>query len=154
MEKIKSLIIKYKELLLYFVFGVLTTGVNFVSYWVLERIFGNEGKIYLVTNAAAWLISVIFAYITNKLFVFESKSLKPKDILKEGSEFLAARIFSFALEEGGMWLLVDIIGMKKYAFTVLGINITGQLISKVILAVVVVIVNYIFSKFIIFKKDQ
>lgn len=154
MEKIKKLLIKYKELILYVIFGALTTGVNFISYFVLEKIFGNDGKVYLFTNAAAWLISVIFAYITNKLFVFESKNLKPAELAKEAGEFLSARIFSFFVEEGGMWLLVDAIGMKKIAFTVFGIEITGQLISKVILAVVVVVLNYVFSKFIIFKKKN
>ena len=154
MEKIKGLLNKYKELILYVFFGVMTTGVNFISYFGLEKIFGNDGKIYLFTNAAAWLISVIFAYITNKLFVFESKNLKPRELIKEAGEFLGARVLSFFIEEGGMWLLVDAIGMKKIAFTVLGIEITGQIISKVILAVVVVILNYIFSKFIIFKKKE
>lgn len=154
MKKIKQLFKKYRELILYVIFGALTTGVNFVSYWVLEHLFGNGGKIYLFTNAAAWLISVIFAYVTNKLFVFESKEITGKSLFKEASEFLGARIFSFLVEEGGMWLLVDISGMKKLLFTVLGIDITGQLISKVILAVIVVILNYVFSKFIVFRKKK
>lgn len=154
MEKIKTLFVKYKEIILYVVFGALTTLVNFVSYWVLEQVFGNQGKIYLFTNAAAWLISVIFAYVTNKLFVFESRNLKPGELVKEAGEFLGARVLSFFIEEGGMWLLVDAVGMKKYSFTVFGITVTGQLISKVILAVAVVILNYIFSKFVIFRKKD
>ena len=152
MKKIKELLVRYKELILYVIFGVLTTAVNFVSFWILERIFGSEGKIYLVTNAAAWLISVIFAYVTNKIFVFESKSLKPKDLVREASEFFGARVFSFFIEEGGMWLLVDIVGMKKYGFDIFGFEITGQFISKLIISVIVVVLNYVFSKFIIFKK--
>lgn len=154
MEKIKTLILKYKELILYVIFGALTTGVNFVSFWLLERIFGSDGKVYLFTNAAAWLISVIFAYVTNKTFVFESKRTDAKSLLKEAGEFLGARVFSFFIEEAGLWLLVDAIGLKKYSFSIVGIEITGQLISKVILAVVVVVLNYVFSKFIIFKKKK
>lgn len=154
MEKIKALFVKYREIILYVVFGALTTLVNFVSYWVLEQVFGNQGKTYLFTNAAAWLISVIFAYVTNKLFVFESRNLKPGELVKEAGEFLGARVLSFFIEEGGMWLLVDAVGMKKYSFTVFGITVTGQLISKVILAVAVVILNYIFSKFVIFRKKD
>lgn len=154
MEKIKTLILKYKELILYVIFGALTTGVNFVSFWLLERIFGSDGKVYLFTNAAAWLISVIFAYVTNKIFVFESKRADAKSLLKEAGEFLGARVFSFFIEEAGLWLLVDAIGLKKYSFSIVGIEITGQLISKVILAVVVVVLNYVFSKFIIFKKKK
>lgn len=154
MEKIKQLLKKYREIILYVIFGALTTGVNFVSYWVLEHIFGNGGKVYLFTNAAAWLISVVFAYVTNRIFVFESKKSGFKELFKEASEFVGARVFSFLVEEGGMWLLVDIIGMKKLLFSVFGIDITGQLISKVVLAVIVVILNYVFSKFVVFKKEK
>lgn len=152
MNKIKKLLIKYKELITYVVFGVLTTIVNFVCFWVLNRIFGDD--IYLVSNAAAWVVSVIFAYVTNKLWVFESKSWNIKTVAREAVEFFAARLFSFVVEEGGLWLFVDILGMGAFSFSALGLEITGQIIAKVILAVIVVILNYFFSKFIIFAKQK
>lgn len=152
MNKIKELFIKYKELITYVVFGVLTTLVNFVCFWVLNKIFGNH--IYLLNNAIAWIVSVIFAYVTNKLWVFESKSWNIKIVAREVVGFFAARLFSFGVEEGGLWLFVDILGMSKLSFTVLGFEVTGQLIAKVILAVIVVILNYFFSKFLIFTKKK
>ena len=71
MNRIKELLKKYEELILYVVFGGLTTVVNFVAFWLLNKLLGEE--IYLVNNVIAWFVSVIFAYVTNKLWVFESK---------------------------------------------------------------------------------
>mgnify|MGYP003435033057 CR=1 FL=1 len=78
MIKIKELIVKYKELLLYLIFGVLTTAVNFLAFWVFTKILGEE--LYLINNAIAWVVGVIFAFVTNKIFVFESKS-PPKNVI-------------------------------------------------------------------------
>lgn len=152
MKRIKDLFQKHKELLMYLIFGVLTTLVNFVAFAVFDVVLGAEN--YLISNAIAWIISVIFAYITNKLFVFESKSFALKVFAREFGEFLVARIFSFAVEEFGMWLFVDALGFKEFAMEILGISISGQMIAKVILAVIVVIMNYFFSKFIIFKNKK
>lgn len=153
MEKIKALYKKYEEVILYVVFGGLTTVVNFVSFWIFSQILGE--KLYLVTNVIAWFISVVFAYVTNKIWVFDSKSWAIKVLAKEVPEFFAARLFSLVVEEAGLWLFVDIMNFGEFSFTLLGFEITGQLIAKVILAVVVVILNYFFSKFIIFaKKDK
>ncbi|MCD7872704.1 MAG: GtrA family protein [Clostridiales bacterium] len=152
MNKIKELFAKYKEIITYVVFGALTTLVNFVVFWGANKIFGD--KYYLINNALAWIISVIFAYVTNKLWVFGSKSWAIKIVAKEALEFVAARLFSFVVEEGGLLLFVDVLGFSKYSFTVLGFKITGQLVAKVILAVIVVILNYFFSKFVIFRKEK
>ncbi|MCC8016122.1 MAG: GtrA family protein [Clostridiales bacterium] len=152
MNKIKELFAKYKEIITYVVFGALTTLVNFVMFWGANKIFGD--KYYLINNALAWIISVIFAYVTNKLWVFDSKSWAIKIVAKEALEFVAARLFSFVVEEGGLLLFVDVLGFSKYSFTVLGFEITGQLVAKVILAVIVVILNYFFSKFVIFRQEK
>lgn len=152
MNKIKELFIKYKELITYVIFGVLTTLVNFAAFWVLDKILGAH--LYLLSNAIAWVISVVFAYVTNKLWVFESKSWAFKIVLKESIEFVAARLFSFAIEEGGLLLFVDFLGFSKIDFEIFGYEFTGRLIAKVILAVIVVILNYFFSKFIIFAKKK
>ena len=146
----KKLFEKYKELITYVVFGVLTTLVNFVCFWLFNKILGD--KLYLLSNIIAWVISVIFAYVTNKLWVFESKSWKPSVIGREIPEFVGARVFSLLIEEGGLWLFVDVLNFDKFGFTLLGFDVTGKLIAKVVLAVIVVILNYIFSKLVIFKK--
>ena len=150
MMKIKDLLCKYKELITYVIFGGLTTLVNFVAFYVVTQVLGEE--LYLLNNAIAWVVSVVFAYVTNKLFVFESKSWNLKLVAKESVEFVGARIFSFLIEEGGMLLFVSVLGFGEISFNIFEFTITGQLIAKLILAVVVVIMNYFFSKFIIFRK--
>ncbi len=152
MNTLKNLIIKYKELIIYGVFGVGTTLVNFLTYKLFNMLLGVE--YYLLSNIIAWFVSVIFAYVTNKLFVFESKNWNIKVVAKEVPSFFAARVFSFLVEEAGLFLLVDILGMKKFGVDILGFTISGNMISKVILAVVVVVLNYFFSKFVVFRKKK
>lgn len=152
MNMIKNLIIKYKELIIYGVFGVCTTLVNFITYKLFNVILGE--KYYLMSNIVAWLVSVIFAYVTNKLFVFESKSWEIKLIAKEVSSFFAARIFSFVVEEAGLFLLVDVLKMKEMTIEISGIALGGNMIAKVFLAVIVVVLNYFFSKLVVFKKKE
>ncbi|MBQ4267842.1 MAG: GtrA family protein [Clostridia bacterium] len=149
---IKSLIIKYKELITYGIFGVATTVVDFVTFKLAGMVLGES--LYLLSNVIAWVVSVIFAYITNKLWVFESKSMKLEVVLKELLSFFAARGFSFIVSEAGLFLLVDAAGFSEYSLTVLGIGISGTMIAKILVAVVVVIINYFFSKLFIFKKDK
>lgn len=152
MKTIKNLITKYKELIIYGVFGVCTTLVNFLTYKLFNVLLGVD--FYLVSNIVAWFVSVVFAYVTNKLFVFESKSWKLKVVAKEVPSFFAARVFSFLVEEAGLFLLVDICKMKDFAFEVYGFTVSGNMISKVGLAAVVVVMNYFFSKFVIFRKKD
>lgn len=152
MNKIKELFKKYEELILYVVFGGLTTVVNFISFWAFNKILGED--LYLVSNIVAWFISVVFAYVTNKLWVFESKSWSFKVLVKEVPEFFLARVFSLAVEEAGLWLFIDKLGFDAFHFSVLGFEVTGKLIAKVVLAVIVVILNYFFSKFVIFAKKK
>lgn len=143
---------KIKELLLYVVFGVLTTAVNFVVFIALQKIIGKE--LYLINNAIAWVVAVAFAFVTNKLFVFESKSWKSKLIFKEILEFVVARLFSLGVEELGMFVFVDLLGFSSFSKIIMNYELTGETIAKIILAFIVVILNYFFSKFIIFKKKN
>ncbi len=152
MQKIKILLRKYREGILYILFGGLTTLVNFAVLKLCNMALGEE--IYLVSNVIAWLASVIFAYVTNKLFVFESKSWAPRLIAREMISFAGARVLSLGLEEVGLWILVDLCHMDRLTWTVFSIDIGGIMIAKLILAVVVVILNYIFSKLFIFKKNR
>ncbi len=151
MKKIKTLFIKYKEIITYIIFGVLTTLVNFFAFGLFTKMLGEE--LYLVNNAVAWVVGVVFAYITNKLFVFESKSWALKLVAKEMTGFLGARIFSFLVEEGGMFLFISVLGLGEKSLVVSGFTITGQFIVKILLAVIVVVLNYVFSKFFIFKRQ-
>ncbi len=133
---LKILIIKNKEIIKYLIFGILTTLVNILCFYILDKL---NIDIY-INNTTSWIVSVIFAFITNKLYVFESKSLDIKTIFKEGATFLGARIFSYFVDMGTIYLLFD------------GLRI-NKLISKVVSNIIVIIINYIFSKFIFKKKE-
>jgi putative flippase GtrA len=137
-ELIKQLYNKYKELIMYGIMGVLSTVINIVTFAICEKIFGINA---LVSNVIAWVVAVIFAYITNKLFVFESKSFKKDVLIKEIISFTSARLFSLLLEEVIIYVMIDLMNINS-------------LIVKVFSNIVVIIVNYIFSKLVIFKKKE
>ena len=137
-----------RETITYLTFGVLTTAVNYAVFAVFFYFLGKESA--LISNLFAFVIAVIFAYITNKLFVFQSKSWHPSVLKNEIPAFVAARLLSFGIEELGILLAADVFAINKTDF--LGIN--GMLYVKLALSVVVIIMNYFFSKFIIFKPKQ
>ena len=139
-----------KELVSYLVFGVLTTLVSIVIFEVANLILGQA--LYLLSNIISWIFAVTFAFVTNKLWVFESKSWTASVIKAEIIAFVAARLFSLLLEEAGLYLLIDIFSLGTFSSAIFGFTLTGTLISKLIMQVIVVVANYIFSKFIIFKK--
>lgn len=137
-----------KETITYIIFGALTTAVNYAVFWAGIELWGED--YHLLINAVAFILSAAFAYVTNKLFVFESKSWAFKVIAKEIPSFFSARLASFFFEEAGLLLFVDILKVgEKEIF-----GISGVMIVKLVLAVIVVIVNYILSKFLIFKKKK
>ncbi len=148
----KALYIKYKEFVLYAIFGVFTTVSNLLAFLLSTFLLGEE--LYLLNNAIAWITGVIVAFITNKIWVFKSKEWKLKVWTKEFAEFVSARLLSFAFEEVGMWFFVDVLAVSGFSFTVIGFTITDQMIIKLMLSIVVVILNYVFSKFVIFKKKK
>ena len=137
-EFLKKQYLKYKEIINYLIFGVLTTIVNFVVYIIFARLLHTNETI---SNAIAWIISVLFAYITNKIYVFDSKEKKLNRIIKEIIAFFGCRAFSGAVDIGSFYLLVNKMGVN-------------DIISKVLIAILVVILNYIFSKLLIFKKSN
>ena len=138
-KDIKDIYVEFKEIINYLVFGILATCVNFISYFIFARVFNIDE---VVSSGLSWFCSVVFAYTTNKIFVFDSKTKGKKALLKECVSFFAARIISGILCDVGTFAV-----MVK----VLHIN---DVISKIVTQVMVVIVNYIFSKFIVFKKDK
>ena len=139
MEKIKEQYFKYKEIINYLVFGGLATVVNFVTYFIVARLIGIDE---VLSSGISWFFSVLFAYITNKLFVFESKTDGIKAVLIEMGSFFLARIVAGILCDVGTFAL-----MVK----VFNIN---DLFAKIVTQVMVVIVNYVFSKLIIFRKKN
>ena len=119
---------------MYLVFGVLTTLVDWVAYRVLRL----SGLGYMFSNVAAWAVAVIFAFVTNKFMVFNSKSVDRLIIIKEFISFVGARVFSLLLQLAGIELMIDYANINEY-------------IAKAVMTVVVVVCNYVFSKLFIFK---
>ena len=152
MKKIKDFYNKHQEVLLYLFFGVLTTLVDTLVFWLFDSILGDG--LYLWSTLIAWALAALFAYFVNKLLVFESKSWDIHVVSKEALEFFGARVFSLGISELGMFLFVDVWSFKDIAFEIIGISINGNLIAKVIMSVIVIVLNYFFSKFIIFRKEK
>lgn len=137
---IKTIYLKYKELINYLIFGILTTIVSLVTYYLLVfTILDPSNPIQLqIANIISWITCVSFAYITNRIYVFESKN---KSILKEAIKFYSSRILSLIIDMGLMLLFV----------TILSIN---DKISKLIVQIVIIILNYILSKLLVFKNKE
>lgn len=137
MEKLWKKLIN-KETILYLVFGILTTVINIAVCGLLADIL--KWDIYL-SNTIAWILSVIFAFVTNKIFVFNSKTTDAKILLKETVSFLIARLISLGFDMLAVWLMVDLWGVNIW-------------IGKIISNIIVIIMNYIFSKLFIFNNKQ
>ena len=152
MIKIKQLILKYRELIVYAVFGVLTTVVNLLVFALFSKLLGDSR--YLISNILAWFAAVSFSYVTNKVWVFESKSWRPGILLKEIPSFFAARVLTLGIEEAGLYFFVDLLSFNEISLGIFSFEIGGELIAKACVAVVVVIVNYVFSKLVVFSKQS
>ena len=136
------------EIVRYVFFGVLTTLINLAVYFLSNRVLGEER--YLVSNVIAWVLAVAFAYVTNKLWVFESKSWSRDVLIRELPGFFAARIFSLLVEEAGLFLMIDLMGFDRW--TLLGIS--GDRIAKIVMQFVVIALNYVFSKLVVFSRKN
>jgi gtrA family protein len=120
------------ELIAYIIFGILTTVVDWVVYYILSGLGVN----YIINSIISWTVAVLFAFITNKLFVFDSKRLK--NIFRELVLFVLSRLSTLVINLAGMYVLISLLKLNEF-------------ISKAILSILVVILNYIFSKLFIFK---
>lgn len=127
---------KQSELISYAIFGVATTVVSMVVYGVCNSAFEMH---YLISNIVSWVIAVAFAYITNKMFVFKTRGMGFAQLKREITLFVSARLASLGIEELGLFILIGLIGW-------------GELLAKLVMQVVVIVLNYIFSKLVIFKK--
>lgn len=136
MGKIKELFAKYYDVLVYLVFGVLTTVVNYIVYLPCYNILGISSSL---SNLIAWAAAVAFAYLTNKPFVFKSCDWSAKTVLPELLKFVGTRIGSGTLETLILLIFVDVLAMNGNVW-------------KLLTSVIVVILNYIGSKLLVFKK--
>ncbi len=136
MQKIRALLEKYWDVISYLFFGVLTTIVNYVIYLPVYNLLGLSAA---VSNAIAWVVAVAFAYLTNKPFVFKSHDWSAKTVVPELAKFVSCRLASGVMETAILFVTVDLLGWN------------GN-IWKLITSVLVVILNYLASKLLVFKK--
>ncbi len=123
-----------KEVISYLIFGILTTLVNIVVYSFCNDVLQIQ---YLISNAIAWILSVLFAYFTNRKYVFGSHN---SSFINELVKFIGARVSTGIMDMLLMWLFVDVLSMQS-------------MISKIIVNVGVVILNYVFSKLFVFQEE-
>ena len=133
---LKKLIRKYKAFIAYGIFGVLTTIVNIVVYHIC---YANLGISNTLSNIFAWIAAVTFAYLTNKVWVFESKSWKWNVLRREIPAFVGCRLATGMMDLMIMFICVDV--LKWHA-----------MLMKMLSNVLVILLNYVFSKLVIFKK--
>ena len=150
MEKLKKLL--NRETILYIVFGVATTVVNYIVFHILYNVLWHQNH-SLAANAAAFVAAVIFAFVVNKLFVFESQSWDAATLKREIPSFLGARVGSFGIEEAGLFLAEKVFKLGGIiAISIGGTAFDWITVVKVALAFVVVALNYVFCKLFVFKK--
>lgn len=135
-QKIRTLLEKHYDILVYLVFGVLTTAVNYLVYLPCYNLLHLSAA---VSNVIAWAGAVAFAYLTNKPFVFRSHDWSAKTVIPELTRFVGSRVASGGLETVIIFLTVDCL------------NWNGN-IMKLVTSVLVVIINYIASKLLVFRK--
>ena len=145
---------KYKEVIMYLVFGVATTVVNSITTFICQKVFGldSQGAKTMAANGIAWFVAVLFAFLTNRKFVFESTS---GNIWYEMLKFYLARAFTGLFE---IFLPDALVALAK-AVPALGLlsapffGLTGG-VAKLITTVVVIVLNYILSKLVVFRKKK
>lgn len=144
MEKLMKLYKTHKELINYLIFGVLTTVVSLVTkYLLLFTVLDASNAVELqIAVIVSWVVACLFAYVTNRIWVFESKS---KDILKEMARFFTARLATLGLEMLIMFVFVTALGLNSDTWVVI-----WTLVSQVL----IIIGNYILSKLLVFKNNN
>ena len=130
---------KYKEIINYVICGGIATVINIGVFAILNWLLGEN--LYLVSNIIAIIASVIFQYFSNKFFVFERKNANLKETFIEFGKFVSGRAITAVLDMIIMWIGVSLLNLN-------------EILMKVITNIIVIILNYIISKFFVFKKDK
>lgn len=138
MKTVREYFLKYKGLISYAFFGACTTLINWGAYYLCYHIARISN---ISSTITAWTVAVVFAFITNKIWVFNSKSFNGKTVLHEACTFVAARLATGVLDVAIMYYAVDVFALNSTVWKLLSNGI-------------VIIFNYILSKLIIFKKDN
>ena len=162
---IKKLYKKYEDIILYIIFGVLTTVVSLMTQFMSSRLLGTS---VIVSTIVSWVCSVTFAYVTNRKYVFKSEERGAVKIAAEAARFYGARLATCFMEIAIMWLcaerfsgfFIDLMKLEKLDYTsgILSVfeDATGlnEMIFKMIACVIILISNYVLSKLLVFKKNH
>ena len=141
MKKICNLLRTNEQIIRYLIAGVATTFISLTSYYLLTMVFDPTKPIQLqIANIISWILSVLFAFVTNKKYVFKSKG-KGKEKTIEMIKFYLSRLTTLFIDMATMWLLTALV------------NIDDK-IAKLIVQVILVVLNYVFSKLFVFKKNS
>ncbi len=140
MEKLRALFRKYRELIAYVIVGGLTTVVSMALYYGSTWAFldGSDALQVQIANVISWIGAVAFAYVTNRVFVFQSHSTA---VFREIVSFVSSRVLTLLLDMGCMWLMVTAIGVDHR-------------MAKLVSMVLVTVGNYVISKLLVFKKEE
>jgi putative flippase GtrA len=144
MGMLRDLFSKYREIIMYAIMGVATTFVCWGSYFLFTDLLHFELN---VSNILSWLVAVIFAFVVNKWYVFEAKSLDLKTVTKELVAFIGSRIFTGVIA----WILFPILiffGIDKFIFD------TPGFLAKVITSIVEIVLNWVLSKYVVFREKK
>ena len=142
MNKIFELYKKYQEIINYLIVGVLTTVVSIVTYFLFSLVLDIENNIlFILANVLSWICAIIFAYITNKKFVFNTTTSNKKEEIKVFSMFVSSRITTLLIELAFMFITVKVM-------------LINDKIAKVVAQFIVIVLNYILSKLFVFKKNR
>ena len=139
-EKIKALYVKYEEIIVYLIVGVLNTLVSWAAWFLCAYTVLDADVVWqnAVLSVIQWVVGVIFGYVMNRKYVFKSHD---PHIMKEFVQFSGGRLFTLGLDAAMMVLLINFLGVDK-------------VVSRLLVAVLVMIGNYIISKFLVFKKKE
>ncbi len=135
-DLIRKMLVKYRELLMYGVVGVITTVINMAVYWLLSEPMAVH---YAAANIVAWVAAVVFAFFANKLFVFENHGWSAAVVAHEAWTFFLSRAASLLADAAGMWLMIDVLAAPNMP-------------SKFLVNVIVILINYVLGKFWVFGK--
>lgn len=134
----KELLEKYKDIIPYLFFGVCTTAVNMIGYWILAYLCNWR---VMLSTVAAWFLALVFAYVTNRKWVFKSEAKNLAEIIREAFYFFICRLSTGVVDWGSMFLFVSVLHLN-------------DMFSKLAANIIVILLNYIASKRIIFKKRK
>ena len=133
-----SLLKKYRELVAYGVVGVMTTVINMAVFWLFNKPLAIH---YTVANIIAWVLAVVFAFFANKVFVFENHGWSGAVVLHEAVTFFLSRIASLLVDMAGMALMISVLHCD-------------EMVSKFVVNIVVILINYVLGKFWVFGKKE